>query len=182
MRVVSGRARGTKLITIEGIETRPTTDKVKEAIFSMIQNHIYGGLALDLFSGSGALGIEFLSRGGQKCTFVELNKRAVKCIRDNLEKTKLDEEAEIKNTTVDQALESSKGRFFDVVFLDPPYHKGFIKTTIEKIVRYELLNNNGIIVLEHHIEDDESKIDYEGLDIVTQKKYGITGVTIFRRI
>ena len=184
MRVISGQARGIKLVTVDGLETRPTTDRVKEAIFSMIQHSIYDVKALDLFSGSGALGIELLSRGGNFVDFVELNKAAITCINENLTKTKLGEFAKVHQATVENALLklNQSGAKYDVVFMDPPYHKGHIKSTIDGIINYKLLNINGIIVLEHHIDDMDARIEIEALELVTLKKYGIIGVSIYRRI
>jgi 16S rRNA (guanine966-N2)-methyltransferase len=182
MRVISGKARGTKLMTIEGLETRPTTDRVKEAIFSMVQHHLYDAKGLDLFAGSGALGIELLSRGGNAVYFVEASAKATKCIRDNLSTTHLEAQGIVFQTTVAQALDKLQGNVFDIVFMDPPYHKGFIKNTIEIILRYELLRINGIIVLEHHIDDSDSMIVSDALEVLAQKRYGITGVGVYRRI
>ncbi|MDK2867262.1 MAG: rRNA (guanine966-N2)-methyltransferase [Clostridiales bacterium] len=182
MRVISGKARGTKLITIDGMATRPTTDRVKEAIFSMVQHHLYDAEGLDLFAGSGALGIELLSRGGASVTFVESGAKAVKCIRDNLDKTHLTIQGEILQMSVERALTTLSGKTFDIVFMDPPYHNGMIKSTIETILRYELLRINGIIVLEHHVEDVDSKIVSDALEVLAQKRYGITGVGVYRRI
>ncbi|MBS7527454.1 16S rRNA (guanine(966)-N(2))-methyltransferase RsmD [Fusibacter paucivorans] len=182
MRVISGKARGTKLMTIEGTATRPTTDRVKEAIFSMVQQHLYEAEGLDLFAGSGALGIELLSRGGSAVSFIESSAKAVQCIRDNMQKTHLEAQGEILQMTVERDLTMLKGRSFDIVFMDPPYHKGMIKSTIETILRYELLRINGIIVLEHHVDDKDSEIVSDALEVLTQKRYGITGVGVYRRI
>jgi len=182
MRIISGRARGTKLVTVEGLDTRPTTDRVKEAIFSMLHSDVFEARALDLFAGSGALGLELISRGGNHATFVEQSRQALGCIQKNIEKTHFEEETTCIQSSVEQALERLKGSLFDIVFMDPPYHKGFIKSTTSQLEQYDILKINGIIVVEHHMNDDEINAVDSVFELVKQKKYGITGVSVFRRI
>jgi 16S rRNA (guanine(966)-N(2))-methyltransferase RsmD len=182
MRIISGRARGTKLITIEGQDTRPTTDRVKEAIFSMLHSEVYETRALDLFAGSGALGLELISRGGSHVTFVEQSRHAMDCIQKNIEKTHFEGQVRCMQQSVEQALKALKEACFDIVFMDPPYHKGYINDTITMLRQYDILKINGIIVLEHHMKDEEVHTTVSGYELIKQKKYGITGVSVFRRI
>ncbi len=150
MRVISGRARGTHLVSPEGDVTRPTLDRIKETLFNMIAFDMGGSKFLDLFSGSGAIGIESLSRGAQKAVFVEKDKNAVSCIRKNLEKTRLSDYAAIYSMDIFDALSQLKEQAekFDIIFLDPPYLLPNIEKVLEKIEKYELLKEDGYIILE----------------------------------
>jgi 16S rRNA (guanine966-N2)-methyltransferase len=140
MRIISGTAKGTKLNTLEGLETRPTLDRVKESLFSIIQLKIPDSNVLDLFAGSGALGIEALSRGASKAVFCDSNYSAIKIVNQNLEKTKLLNKAKVLNTNYNSALESLSNEKFDIVFLDPPYKTNFVEKSIEKILKLDLLS------------------------------------------
>lgn len=158
MRVISGSARGTKLSSIEDTSTRPTLDRVKESLFNIISNRIDEECtALDLFSGSGAIGIEFLSRGAKKVVFADLSSKAIKMINQNLEKTHLKEKAEIINKDYKETLKYlyDKSEKFDVVFIDPPYKMDISVKSLELIEKLELLKGDGIII----IETDESLRD-----------------------
>ncbi len=181
MRVISGSARGIVLETIEGLETRPTTDRVKEAMFSMIQNQIYGANCLDLFSGSGALGIELISRGAMQVVFCENNSKAMQIIQRNLEKTRLTENATLKVDDVYRFIAVYKGEPFDLVMLDPPYLKGHVKKVLSELENYNLLTESGIIVVEHDIKDEEISNHETGFELVKTKKYGKIGISIYRR-
>lgn len=181
MRVISGSARGIPLETLEGLETRPTTDRVKEAIFSMIQNKIYNAVCLDLFSGSGALGIELLSRGAQSVTFVEKNPKSKLVIERNLTKTKLSESAIILNRDVYDYIQNHDGRKFSLILMDPPYLMGHVKMCLESIERYDLLDKDGLVIVEHAIEDREIIFDSDYFESLKTKKYGKIGVTVLRR-
>ena len=125
MRIISGSAKGTKLYTLEGDATRPTLDRVKEPLFSIIQHYIVGANILDLFAGSGALGLEALSRGADKAILCDYSRKAVNIIKQNIEKTKLTEKTEVWNMDYKKALEKLKdnSQKFDIIFLDPPYRK-----------------------------------------------------------
>ena len=148
MRVISGKARGLKLKTIDGDTTRPTKDMVKEALFSMLIGHVEGCVFLDLFAGSGAIGIEALSRGAKEAYFCDLNKKCIEVIKDNISKARFDDFAKIYNLDYLQMLDKVRNVSFDVIYVDPPYNKGMGIDAIEKISSYELLKTNGIIVLE----------------------------------
>ncbi len=182
MRIIAGTARGLKLVTAAGIETRPTTDRVKEALFNSIQFDIIGARCLDAFAGSGALGIEALSRGAEFVDFVEPNKMSQKAIQSNLEKARLVDKAKLNCVDIDTFIKRRKNevKAYDIVFLDPPYNKGFISKTINLLINSDILQKNAIIIIEH---DNREKIEenYDSFEKVKQKKYGNTYITTFRR-
>ncbi len=181
MRVVSGSARGTVLETIEGLDTRPTTDRVKEAVFSMIQTHIYGSSCLDLFSGSGALGIELLSRGADFAVFVESGAKPAKIIQKNLERTQLVEKSKLILGDVYGKIKALKGEKYDIIIMDPPYLSGHVKKTLMLIEQCDLLSESGIIVVEHEISDDEAQKHGTSFECYKSKKYGKIGISVYRR-
>lgn len=160
MRVISGTARGTNLYTLEGIDTRPTLDRVKEPLFSIIQNWIPNAKVLDLFAGSGALGIESLSRGAEHAVFCDKSYKASEILRKNIGKTHLEEKSTIITKDYLKALEQIKDQKFDIIFLDPPYKLNFVGKAVEKIVELDILAEDGIIV----VETDEEKRDLENLE------------------
>ena len=181
MRVIAGSARGVKLETLEGLDTRPTTDRVKEAVFSMLHQKIMGSTCLDLFSGSGALGIELLSRGAQNVTFVEGNLSLKGIIDKNLEKTRLSIGANVIFSDVYRALETLNGRKFDIILMDPPYRKGHVANCLSQIAKLDLLKPGGTLVVEHDVNDDEIVKHPEYFESLKSKKYGKIGVTVFGR-
>ena len=147
MRVITGSARGRRLKELEGMETRPTTDRVKEGLFSALQFDIEGRRVLDLFAGTGQLGIECLSRGATSAVFVERRPDAVQLIRDNLRTTELQDRARV---VAGEAMAFLEGREkFDLVFLDPPYQSGLLEEALDRLTRFDILNPHGIIVAEH---------------------------------
>ncbi len=145
MRVITGSARGCRLNTLPGEDTRPTTEKVKEGLFSAIQFEIEGRRVLDLFAGSGQLGIEALSRGAASCIFVDQNPAAIPIIRDNLRRARLEEHAQVVATEAVGYLRRPKERF-DLVFLDPPYASGLLESVLPAVAPY--VNDGGLIVCE----------------------------------
>ena len=176
MRVISGRARGTSLYSLEGRHTRPTTDRVKESMFSIINFHIPGGIVLDLFSGSGALGIEAISRGAEKCYFVENSKAAANIVRKNIEKTNCNENA-VLNICDFKTFLNSVDEKFDVILLDPPYNKKMCDEAMKIIFERNLLKNDGVIMCETEYgevvtTDYTKKKDY---------KYGKTMLSVFTK-
>ena len=181
MRVISGTARGTKLKTLDEVTTRPTLDRVKESIFNIINNYIKDSVVLDLFSGSGALAIEALSRKAKKAIVCENNKLAVNIIQDNLKKTKLLDKCEIIYDDYINCLEKMKNQnnIFDIIFLDPPYGKGMGIKAIEKISEFKLLSKDGLIILE---TDKEEIIPEEiGIyNIYDERIYGKVKINFFR--
>ena len=147
MRVITGSARGRRLKELEGMETRPTTDRVKEGLFSALQFDIEGRRVLDMFAGTGQLGIECLSRGAASAVFVERRPDAVQLIRDNLRTTELQDRARV---VAGEAMAFLEGREkFDLVFLDPPYQSGLLEQALDALTRFDILNPHGIIVAEH---------------------------------
>ena len=175
MRVISGKARGTKLNTVDELTTRPTLDRVKEAIFNIIQNQIEDAIILDLFSGSGAIGIEFLSRGCEKAYLCDISKKVVNIINQNLEKTHLKENAVVYNSDYKKCLQDLKNKEiqFDIIYIDPPYKDDIAVDAVKKILEYGLLKEKGLII----IETDEKFRDIEELEkldiqIKDCRKYG----------
>ena len=146
MRVITGSARGRRLKELEGLETRPTTGKVKEALFSVIQFDIEGRRVLDLFAGTGQLGIEALLRGAECAVFVERRRDALQVIRENLEACGMTDKARVVNGDAMSYLKS--GEKFDLIFLDPPYASGLLEQALEEIVRFDICRRHGIIVAE----------------------------------
>lgn len=177
MRIIAGSKKGHKLFEFEGQKIRPTTDRVKESIFNLIQDFIGGSIVLDLFSGSGALSFEALSRGAESATCVDIDSESIAVIKKNAESLGFSN-LEIINTDAMKFLDAAN-RQFSVIFLDPPYNRGFIGPVINKIVQKDLLLEDGIIVLESDFSDEHS--DFAGLSILKQRKYGRSYVTIYKR-
>lgn len=177
MRVITGTAKGLKLETLDGLDTRPTVDRVKEAIFSMIQFEIEGRKVLDLFAGSGQMGIEALSRGAAFGVFVDINPEAVGMIRSNLAHTNLLEKASVAAGDFEQFLRHTKA-VFDIAFLDPPYRKGMIARAVPLLVQH--MAPNGVIVCESAREEGFAT-DYGDFSLAAVRSYGKIGVGVYRR-
>ncbi len=172
MRVIAGSAKRIQLKTIEGLETRPTTDRIKETLFNMISEYLADSKFLDLVSGSGAIGIEALSRGAESAVLVEQNPKAVKCIQENLRLTKLDSKAEVLSTDVLSALRRLEGRKkFDYIFMDPPYDQLLEKKVLEYLQESSLLSEDALIIVEASLETDFSYVHELGFSIVKEKIY-----------
>ena len=173
MRIISGKARGTKLYTLDGTATRPTLDRVKESLFNIIQNDIEDSTVLDLFSGSGAIGLEFLSRGAKRTVLCDNSKDAIKIIKQNVQKTHFEEKVEVYNMEFTKLVERLQNQKFDIIYIDPPYATDFIKISLEKIIEYELVNENTKIIVE---TDDETRIlnqiEKMDVEITDKRKYG----------
>ena len=142
MRVIAGKAKRINLVTPEGLDTRPTTDRIKETLFNMINQDLYDCNFLDLFSGSGGIGIEALSRGAKFCYFVENNNNAIKCIKENLSKTHFEQQGHILTQDVFNALTklNSNNEVFDIIFMDPPYNKGLEKEVLNVLATSNLID------------------------------------------
>lgn len=171
MRVIAGSAKRIQLKTIKGLETRPTTDRIKETLFNMIAPWICGCSFLDLFAGSGGIGIEALSRGAEEAVFVEKNRAAVSVIRENLKVTRLEEHAEVIQADVSAGLHRLSGRQFDYIFMDPPYQGKFENSTLKLIGELGLLRDDGMIIVEAALETDFEYLSSLGYSLVKEKKY-----------
>ena len=180
MRVITGTARGVPLKAPKGMDTRPTMDQVKEGIFSAIQFEVEGRRVLDLFAGSGQMGIEALSRGAAFCTFVDLRKEAAAVVRENLAHTKLAESAKVIQGDYMAFLTGCREKF-DLVFLDPPYNKGILEKALETIAKIDIMTENGIIVCESAAEAvlPELEAPYEK---GREYRYGKIKLTLYHRV
>ncbi len=180
MRVIAGKAKRLPLKTIAGMDTRPTTDRIKETLFNMLQDDIYGCRFLDLFSGSGAIGIEALSRGAREAVFVENSRKACGCISENLKFTKLEASARLLSMDVFQALSrlSADGVPFDIIFMDPPYERELEKKVLTQLVGSSLITEETLLVTEASLETDFSYLPSLGYEILKRKEYK-TNVHLF---
>ena len=179
MRVITGIARGRKLKELPGLETRPTTDKVKESVFNIVQFDIEGRRVLDLFGGTGQMGIEALSRGAASCTFVDVRKEAAAVIRQNLAHTGLAEQGKVVQGDSISYLMSCREKFH-VIFLDPPYQSGLLERAMETIAAFDILREHGIMICESPLEQvlpDLSQPYERGKDY----RYGKIKLTVYRR-
>ena len=179
MRVITGIARGVQLKTPEGIQTRPTSDRVKEALFSIIQFDVPGRRVLDLFGGTGQLGIEALSRGAKSAVFVDAGDKACKLIRENLHRCKMDNNAQIIRADYLQYLQTCRDKF-GLIFLDPPYAEVFLENALKKITEIDILESGGIIVAERPVGKD-LPWDFTGYSRSKDYKYGNTLLTLYRK-
>lgn len=178
MRVITGSARGRRLKELEGLETRPTTGKVKESIFSIIQFDIEGRRVLDLFAGTGQLGIEALSRGARECVFIDQRNDAVKLIRENLAVCGLTENAIVRSGDGMAYLKS--GERFDLIFLDPPYASGLLNAALERIAEFDICREHGIIVAESAAEAELPAL-MPPYSLYRQYRYGKIKLSVYHR-
>ncbi len=177
MRIISGSRRGHKLLEFEGTDIRPTTDRVKESVFNIIQSFVPGAVCLDMFAGSGALGFEALSRGADRAALIDNDERSADIIRKNADALRFSDRCEIKVMSCFDYMESA-GEKFDIIFLDPPYNKNLIEPALAGIVKRELLNAGGIAVLES--DDTDFNGNADGFEIYRQRKYGRTYITVYK--
>ena len=181
MRVIAGSARSLPLKTAPGQDIRPTTDKTKETLFNILQPRLFGCSFLDLFAGSGAIGIEALSRGAAKCVFADLSRTAIRIIEENLAFTRLGGHAEILREDASSCVRRlSKREKFDVIFLDPPYDANLLNTTIKTIAGIDILAGNGIIICESRADQElpELPLPYQKSK---DYRYGKIKVTLYRK-
>lgn len=172
MRVIAGTAKRIQLKCVDGFDTRPTTDRIKETLFNMIAPYLYDSIFLDLFSGSGGIGIEALSRGALEAVFVENNPKAMTCIKENLNNTKLTPRATTMSMDVMTALYRLEGeQQFDYIFLDPPYAQGLEKQVLSYIAASGLLAEEGVIILETAMDSNMDYLDALELSVIKTKKY-----------
>ena len=173
MRIISGKYRGKKLQGFNMDGTRPTMDRVKESLFGMIQTKIPNSKCLDLFAGSGALGLEAISMGAKSCCFVDHSKEAIKVIKQNI--IKIEEECRVIDSDYKRFLKETKEKF-DIIFLDPPYQNGLLNKALKIIEELDLLNDEGIVVCEYENENPISS-----LKIIKEKNYGTKNIKIFTK-
>ena len=181
MRIIGGKARGTKLYTLEGETTRPTLDRVKESIFNIIQGELEDAIFLDLFAGSGAIGLEAISRGAKKTILCDKSKEAIGIIKKNIEKTHSHQRVELYNTDFKEALSKIKEKV-DLIYIDPPYETNFIQKSLEIIQDSQIIKDTTKIILE---TDEEERIlkQIENLkfEIIDKRKYGIAHIIFLKR-
>lgn len=180
MRVITGKARGIQLKTPDGMLTRPTSDRVKEALFSIIQFEIPGANVLDLFGGTGQLGIEALSRGAKHAVFADAREEACKLIRENLKRTRMEQDARVVRSDYMDYLGRCREKF-DIILLDPPYAEVFLENALKRITEIDILESNGIIIAERPVGKD-LPWEFDGYARSKDYKYGKTLLTIFRKL
>ena len=178
MRVITGSARGRRLKELTGMETRPTTDKVKESLFSIIQFDIEGRRVLDLFAGTGQLGIEALSRGAASAVFIDRRADAVRLVKDNLELCGLSDRASVRCGDAMSYLRS--GEKFDLIFLDPPYAAGLLGPALEEFARFDICREHGIIVAESALETALPALA-PPYTLYREYRYGKIKLTVYHR-
>ncbi|MBN2852840.1 MAG: 16S rRNA (guanine(966)-N(2))-methyltransferase RsmD [Clostridia bacterium] len=178
-RIIAGSARGTVLKAPKGDRTRPTIDRTKEALFSILLPRIRDSVVLDLFAGTGALGLEALSRGALKAYLNDFNADCVSIIKENAIKSRLNELCKITQFDFKRAIESINEKI-DIVFLDPPYEKGFITSSIEKLHDNDIININGLIVCEHG-KNEILEDNMFGFTLIDRRKYGIATISIYKK-
>ncbi len=177
MRVISGSARGRKLLSLEGEARRPTTDRVKESMFNLCMDYVRDAKVLDLFAGSGALGIEALSRGAEKCTFAENAPAALEIVRKNLENTRLSEKADIYRGDALSFLDKTS-ETYSLIFLDPPYDGGFYAPVLSKLKAKGILCTDGILVMEMRADMEFSLP--EGFSVLKERTYGKIKIVLIK--
>ena len=182
MRIISGTARGTKLFTLEGETTRPTLDRVKESMFNIIQNEVKNSIFIDLFSGSGAIGLEAASRGAKRVILCDKSKQAINIISKNIEKTHLKEKVELYNLDYELLLKTKIKEQADIIYIDPPYKSDFAINAVNIILENGLVSEHSTIIIE---TDEEEKILRElekiEIKITDKRKYG-RAILIFLKI
>ena len=179
MSVITGKARGIQLKTPEGMQTRPTADRVKEALFSIIHFDVPGARVLDLFGGTGQLGIEALSRGAESAVFVDAREESCRLIRENLKRTKLEKDAKVIRSDYLDYLNRCREQY-NIILLDPPYAEVFLENALKRITEIDILQSDGIIVAERPL-GKELPWEFEGFTRSKDYKYGKVLLTIYRK-
>ncbi len=182
MRVIAGQFKGRKLTSLKGRKIRPTSDRIREAVFSILSQKIDNAVVLDLFAGTGALGIESLSRGAETSFFVDKSKQAIQIINKNIEILKIKDKTEIflHDACTINNLKIVFDQKFDLIFMDPPYDKGFIMNMFENVDLLNMMKNNSVIIAEHSIRDTNIE-EVSGLDLFDRRTYGETLISFFRK-
>lgn len=172
MRIIAGTARSLPLKTIEGMDTRPTTDKIKETLFNILQGDVPGADFLDLFAGSGQIGLEALSRGARYAVFVESGRRAAKCIEENIAFTRFTEQSRLLQMDVMAALSAMEGRYrFDLVYMDPPYRQGLEESVFAGLGKSSLLKEDALVICEASADTFFDYLPEYGFELVRCKRY-----------
>ncbi len=179
MRIISGASKGRKLATPKDLSLRPTSDRVKESIFNILGGQVEGGTVLDLFAGTGNLGIEALSRGAKEVIFVEKGKQALRLIQRNLAQFKMEERSELLPTDANRAIGilRQRGKTFDLIFMDPPYEQGLIERTLSKLNSRPIFHEDSIVVVEHHRREPLSSAA-KGWNLIRERQIGETVISI----
>jgi 16S rRNA (guanine966-N2)-methyltransferase len=182
IRIIGGRYKGKKLISLEGKSVRPTSGIVRESIFNILSNHVIGAVVLDLFAGTGALGIEAISRGANHAVFIDRNPKALVTILKNVQASKINEKVEIIQWDILKSLDCLRSRHlrFNLIFLDPPYHQGMVEPSLINLEKSESLEENCIMVIEHGLK--ELIPDLRNIRISDQRKYGKTLVSFLKYV
>jgi len=183
MRVIAGDFKGKRISAVKGDNTRPTTDKIKENVFNVMGQFFNGGRALDLFAGSGNLGIEALSRGMDHAVFIDTNLNAIKVIKENISSLKLQDQTEVYRNDASRALQvlAKKDAKFDLIFLDPPYGKISITELLDRIVENDLLNDEGLIMCEYG-EGMNVRYNASSLKEIKHEVYGTIEILILEKV
>lgn len=188
MRVIAGKYKGRKLNTPEDYEIRPTSDKAKEALFSILTNEIYGARVLDLFAGTGSLGIEALSRGAEYCVFADASRKSLSLVKENLQHCKVEEKTKVMAGDYKKVLKNLGDKMsdgleepFDIILLDPPYNKGMLDDAFRLIAEGGLLAEGGTIVAEHRKEEILAD-DIHGFSKFKERRYGVVMLSIYNNI
>lgn len=180
MRVISGKAKGRRLLSVKGMATRPTTDSIKESIFNILPGEFEGKEVLDLFGGFGNLGIEALSRGAKNTVFIESNPKASSVIKKNLRNCGFIDRGKVIGTTVAKGIKilEIRKKKFDLIFLDPPYKRGMLQKTLMRISQSNVLKDNTLIIAEHSLSEPLNDT-IERLTLTDQRRYGTTLISFF---
>jgi len=181
MRVIAGTARSLPLKTPKGMDTRPTTDRIKETLFNILQPYIADCVFIDLFAGSGGIGIEAISRGARKSYFVEQEREAAECIQDNLKFTKFTDSGVLLKHDVFSAIYHIFEKEVDIIFMDPPYGKEYEKKVLDALKDVKYVTDNTIIIIEADLQTDFSYVEDMGFEIFKQKKYKTNQHVFVRR-
>ena len=181
MRIITGKARGLKLTTPKNMDVRPTSDRVKESLFNIIGTKIVGTHVLDLFAGTGNLGLEAWSRGAEKVVFIDESQASLQLVRSNIAKAKAEKETTvIKGNAVKEIADlAARGERFDFIFCDPPYNKGLPAQIIEQVAKYDIVISGGYLIVEHSQHESLSELPLK-LEIIRSEKYGETLISFLR--
>lgn len=182
MRIITGKVRGLKLVTPKNMDVRPTSDRVKESVFNIIGTKIIGADILDLFAGTGNLGLESWSRGAKKVIFVDESSESLKLVNANIKKVKAEQDVEVIKGRAEVSIENlfQKKSAFDFIFCDPPYNKGLIQKILDQLCKYNILKVGGYLIIEHAMQETIGDIA-DFFEIVRIERYGETRVTFLRR-